>query len=211
MLAFFKEFVSSVVKEGNRLQKHDFEGKPLTEKRYTTMQIVCRVIAVGAVCLLHKGFSDNFAGYIISFLSIFIGLFTSIVLAIHDRSKTLFEGYEDKPKTVKYQLIKIRNYLVQFTGLTAYSILLALIVIVLLAVVLTSDFFQMDIWDFRLPCPYSGIWTLLGKLGVLLVIIVHRLFTVYFLLLIFLLTIYSTTSYFTYIKTEFDEIKPPQT
>ena len=172
------------------------------------MQILAFLIGVIFVLLLPAGFSDNFAGFVMSFLGIFIGLFTSIIIAIHDRSSTLFEGYEEKDQLKKVNIKKVRNYLVQFTGLTSYAILIALLATILLSFVLLRDVFKTDIFIYSMvnspeEINVESILCFLKVSGLIL----HRFFIVYLLTIFFSITIYATTSYFSYLLEEYSNLK----
>lgn len=205
----FKTYIVKIVTEGNRLQKHNINGKSLTNKSFTTMQVVSLIIASVSLKLLPTGFSDNFAGYIISFLGIFIGLFTSIIISMMDKSKSMFEKYDDKNALEKTQTRQLRNYLVQFTGLTSYSIFLAIILIILLSLVLLHNGFKSDIWnnDFvkhKEEINLTSVFLFFKRM----ILIVHRFFIVYYLLNFFIITIFSITSYFSFLLTEYNKLKP---
>lgn len=204
----FKIFIVKVISEGDRLQKHDINGVLLTKKRFTNMQKSAILFALLSLFLLPKGFSDSFAGYIISFLAIFIGLFTSIVISMYDRSSSLFEGYREKEQFDKVRALQIKNYLTQFTGLTSYSILLSLVVIILLSVALLDIGFQTNVFNFRVVQNINEINTrsiicFLKILGLL----IHRFFIVYFLSNFFIITTFSTTSYFSFLLSEYKKLK----
>src|SRR5688572_3331108 len=124
-LKIFSKFISDVIKEGNRLQKHDIKGDIVQKRVLTDTQIIAIIVAVASLFILPKGFSENFAGFTISFLGIFVGLFSTIVISLHDKSKSLFDDYSKQDEKEKVRRKIIRNYMVQFTGLTSYSILLA--------------------------------------------------------------------------------------
>lgn len=206
-LKIFKNFIKEVYKEGNRLQKVDINGKQHTKRYFTHTQLLSLVVAGSTLFLLPKGFSDNFAGYIISFLSIFIGLFTSIVISMFDKSKGLFQDYERKSPDEQANIKKTRNYLVQFTGLTSYSIFLAILLIVLLTMVLVHDKFKVDISNYHLIFSFQG-W---NKDSILLfikvtILCLHRFLIVYLLLNFFTITMYSTTSYFSFLLSEYKNL-----
>src|SRR5688572_17776905 len=131
-LKIFKTFISEVIREGNRLQKVDIKGKVVQKRKFTDTQIISLVIAIISLFILPRGFSENFAGFTISFLGIFVGLFTTIVISLHDKSKSLFIDYPMANEKEKARTKIVRNYMVQFTGLTSYSILLALVLVILL-------------------------------------------------------------------------------
>lgn len=216
-LSQFKSFLKNVISEGNRLQKVDITGTVSTKKTFTQTQILSIVLSVGAIYLIKTGFSDNFAGYVISFLSIFIGLFSSIVISLFDKSSSLSDKFfQEKAKEESHtanhdeiaRLKKIRNYLVQFTGLTSYAIFLAICIIVLLLLTLLHDFFKQDITTYSLIKKLSDLnkKTVFNFFKVFS-LLSHRFLISYFLLNFFVINLYAVTSYFSYISSEYKNNK----
>lgn len=208
----FKSFIGKVVSEGNRLQKVDINGQITTKKYFTQTQKVGVFFSIIVVVLLRKGFSENFAGFVISFLSIYIGLFTSIVINLFDKSKGIIVSIkEEEAKIVNgtadlillAKLKKGRNYLIQFTGLSAYAILLATLVVILLLMVLLFPNLAIDIYGYKFVnwrnLTIESILTFLAQL----VIVLHRYFILYLLFNFFVITIYSISSYFNFISSEY--------
>ena len=206
----FKSYIKKVVLEGNRVQKRSIVGKVTTKHWFTGTQIASIFIAILITVAAPRGFSNDFSGYIISFLGIFIGLFSSIVISMQDKSISLYQDWSTKTVVEKMRARKVRNYIVQFTGLTSYSILLALVVVILLSATLLSPKFQIDLRRFSfISLEKIEFYNILTGGGVILLYL-HRLITLYFLANIFFITIYSTTSYFSYLQSEYKKIKIPQ-
>jgi hypothetical protein len=206
-LIHFKEFIGKVISEGNRLQKRDVNGKVLTTKKLSQTQLLSFALAIILLLVLKKGFTDNFAGYTISFLGIFIGLFTNIIISMYDKSKSLMIGYSEKDEIEKAKTKQIRNYLVQFTGLTSYSILLALVCIVLLLISLSNGALKNDIMSFSFINSFKEInFTSLKLFLGLMFLISYRFSVVYILSNFFIITIFSITSYFTFLLSEYKKL-----
>ncbi|OSZ79152.1 hypothetical protein CAP35_13130 [Chitinophagaceae bacterium IBVUCB1] len=207
-LNLFKKFICKVYSEGKRLQKHDILGNELTSRKYTHMQLLSKIIAFLYIVFIHSGFSTDFAGYIISFLAIFIGLFSTILISMYDRKDELYTRYARADKVKKETIKKIRNYLVQFTGLTSYSILLSLVLVVLLLLVLLIPNINIDTSKYVLitnldDLNCTTVYTFL-KISALTI---HRFLVIDNLLTFFYITIYSTSSYFAFLQTEYNELK----
>jgi hypothetical protein len=209
-LSDFKRYASKVVSEGDRLQRYDNTGKKIARWKFTDSQIFSGIVAAVAVWLLPCGFTDNFAGYVSGFLGIFVGLFTTVVMSMEEKSKTLYANW-DKIEEIKKPKIEItRNYMVRFTGLTSYSILLALVVIVLLLLTLSGGVFSMDIGKYPLIHSFNEFdAAAFGRFVLVVIAVLHRFFTVYFLFNFFAITIFSTTSYFSRILSDYNDLKPP--
>ena len=200
----FKSFVGRVLKEGRRLQRYDIAGKLTTTRRYTHTQILCFVGALVLLFLLPQGVNDNFAEYAIAFLGIFVGLFTSIIIALYDKSNSLYDGIQHKTGNEKSRIAIIRNYLVQFTGLTAYTIILALIAVVLLLGILLFPETRINIWKYHFIDQWRdlNLTTTLTFLR-LAIVILFRVFLFNLLLNFFLVTLYSLSSYFSFLQSEY--------
>jgi hypothetical protein len=162
----FSSFIKDVIAEGDRLQKTDIDGRVITTKKYTQTQKIGFLLSVGLLFVIHDGFSDEFAGYIISFLSIFIGLFATIVISLFDKSNTLKEKLVEENlarenNTANYneiaRLKKKKNYLIQFTGLTSYAIYIAICIIILLLFTLLHDLFKENITSYHAIKNWSEI------------------------------------------------------
>src|ERR1041385_310309 len=156
-LRSFNSFLKIIIKEGNRLQKVDMNGQETTTNKFTNMQLVALALAIAGIFALTRGFPDDFVRDIVVLLGIFIGLFTGAVISLHDKSKDLYTGYNEKGQIEKSQTIKINNYLIQFTGLTAYAILLALATIILLIFNLLFEGFKLNIWEYGFVSKFKDI------------------------------------------------------
>lgn len=203
----FRIFIGDVIREGNRLQKHDINGKPLTSKRFTDTQTISMLISLASIFILNKGFSENFAGFTISFLGIFVGLFSSIVITMYDKRHSIIGDYNSKTIDQQTQTIRIKNYLVQFTGLTAYSILIAIVLIILLSFVLLHDVTKVNLYNYTFVNLKEIDWKSIGYFIKNAIVITYRYYTTYLLLNFFFITLFSTTSFFSFLSSEYKEIK----
>lgn len=212
-LKTFKTFFFKVIYEGNRLQRVNIHGEITTNNWFTQTQVINILISVLIVYKFSSGFSDNFSGYVISFLSIFIGMFSSIIISLFEKGKVIIDeldkekaksknNCDDNEKIEKLKLQK--NYLIQFTGLTSYSILLALAIIGLLLFVLLNSKVEINLTKFSLVSSITEINYGSVKLFLKLVLIMIYRFTISYLLLnFFTITTYAVTSYFSYISSAF--------
>lgn len=208
-LKSFKSFVHQVIREGIRLQKLDIAGNRTTSNRFTTMQILSFVVASISTILLNTGFSDNFAGFVIGFLGIFIGLFASIIVSSFDRSKDILEVSETIDQLERVRMTKVRNHLVQFNGLTSYSIILAIFIILLLALVLLHPIFKLDIFEYKLIQSWKAliqIRPILTFFGIS-ILVFHRFLVIFLLINFFSITVYSLSSYFSFLQSQYKQPK----
>jgi hypothetical protein len=203
----FRYFVSRVLREGRRLQRKNILGEQTTRYRYTHSEIICFLSAIGLAILLPAGINDNFAEYAIAFLGIFVGLFTSIIIALFDKGKTLYEGFDDKTNIEKTRIDIIRNYLVQFTGLTAYSIVLALISVVLLLGILLFPGARANLRSYHFVHSLAAINLATTITFVrLTAVILFRVTLLCLLLNFFSVTLFSLSSYFSFLQSEYKQL-----
>jgi len=206
-LSIFKKYILDVIREGNRLQKVNIKGEVTQKRKFTDTQIIALIISLIVIFLFPKGVSENFAGFTISFMGIFIGLFTTLVISLFEKSQSLFNDYKQANEESKPRIKMIRNYIVQFTGLTSYSILLALILVLLLFGPLLSTKSMTNIYNYSFvddpnEINLSSILCFL-KIAALSI---YRFFISYFLINFFLITIFSLTSYFSYLHSEYKKL-----
>lgn len=207
-LQTFKIFISDIIVEAERLQRHDIAGKLLTSKKYTDSQKISFGISIFLLLILKNGFTDNFAAYSITFLGIFIGLFTTIVISLYERKELLFEAYQKNNQIDNSRLKKVRNYFIQFTGLISYSILIALFTTILLLLVLLFPETQENLWKYHFiksigELQLISLWIFLRNS----LLILQRFVTVYLLCRFFLITLYAISSYFSFLISEYKRVK----
>jgi hypothetical protein len=203
----FKQFICKVISEGNRLQSVDIAGQSVSKNPFVRTETLTFLLSITMLFLLPKGLTDNFSEYAIAFLGIFVGLFTSIVIALYDKSKELYKGYDAKTPTERAAIKMLRNYLVKFTGLTSYSILLALVAVMLLLGALLCANAPVNIYHYRLVKSFYDIkFNSLVNFGHLSVVCVFRFFIFYILLNFFVITLYAITSYFSFLLSEYSKL-----
>lgn len=207
-LKILKYYILKVVKEGKEWQRKDVRNKDLQNGYFSQSQLVSFVISCLLVFFLKKGFSESFAGYIISFLSIFIGLFTTIIISLFDKSDTLQDKINEQLRLHKNNLedsnklswlYKSTNYLKKFTALTSYSIYLAIVLIFLLIFTLLFSELNIDLSRIIISDKILNFKAISFFLKVSLVVI-YRLVICYILCTFFVITTYSITSYFTFMS-----------
>ena len=198
-----KIYFMRLLKDGHRWQYTDIAGNGNKPKFYfTSIQwLLILVSAIGTPFLL-KGFNKDFISYIMTALSIFIGLFLTLILTafdkFHDRNDIQRPTHEDQ------RYLKTRkNFFKQFTSLTAYAIVLSLFCIVLLGVIsLTDPTFSDSILNYPLASPSKDnimrCFRVFSKT-------VFNIIIMYFLLNFLLLVLYAVTSMHAYMKIEFDK------
>ena len=205
----FKTFISKILIEGNRLQKFDITGAQLTKKWFTDTQLFSLLASCLFVTLLPQGLTENFSEYAIAFLGIFVGLFTNIIISLYEKSKNIYVDYDKKNNNEKARIEVLRNYLVQFTGLTSYSIILALFAVILLLGVLLFPITRIDIRSFKFVQSFSEINIItISNFVKVFILIIFRYSIFYLLLNFFIITLFATSSYFSFLLSEYNNLKP---
>jgi len=85
--------------------------------------------------VIYEFINEDFAGYVISSLSIFVGLFTSVLILIFDKylsMKKIYEETVNPSSNVTVSQKKIRNFSMQFVFISLESLLIAVTLIALL-------------------------------------------------------------------------------
>lgn len=204
----FRIFLKDIISEADRLQRFNIAGQKLTDNKYTDSQKISFIIAVLGVSIFKYGFSNDFAGYVVSFLGIFIGLFASVMLSLYDKKDKLIENYIDKDKQDKARIKKIKNLFLQFTALVSFSVIQALFLIILLFVVLLSKRTQVSIYNYELVTNLKDIhWHEIVLFFQQTFNFIHRILVFYLLSRFFFITTFTISSFFAFLINEYKRIK----
>ena len=134
------------------------------------------------------------------------GLFLALIVIVYDKFKEIVFDAETDDNKIKQ--LKSWNYLRQFNALTLYAIFIALIVILILIGSL--------LYGHSIDLSEISIATSLNKVDFglsikVIITILLRISTIYFLFDFFILTVYAVSSLFQFINNEMLSIKPPYT
>lgn len=206
----FKSQLLSLIKEAHKYQYADVNDshEDIEHKRprwyFTKVQYGLILCAVVISSTMNGCFNESFAGYVMSGLSLFAGLFFSFILMLIDMFRKIdFEPYKKINNAGLMPLgVRIKNYYKKATTLSFYIILLALISILLLS----FSLFDVNIeqtWGLEtciLACP-----TLQEAKKIF--VYLYRVTTLYFLLDFLWITLYLIASFYDYIGSEYDKVK----
>lgn len=213
-------YISGILHRGDYFEKHDVNGTIICHGRLTKLHVLAIVLGALAPFTIGNGFSDEFAGYTVGFLGIFVGLFASIVLSLYDKRIQILNEIRDREfnplsqgervevsSVVNQRLIKSKNYLKQFTALTSVSILLAFFLIISLLLSLLFKPLSLNLYEHYLitdsnDISWSSVWTGFK----LTVASAHRAVTIYLLTRFFLISLYSISSYFAFLNSQFKKL-----
>jgi len=212
-----KYYLCKLIKDGHQWQYTDINGFTKKPKFFfSQLQLILLVIAAFTSYTLKKGFNNEFVSYSISALSIFVGLFLTLMVSVFDKFSALKlpelkkqiladkGSLSDREKTI---LIQKKNFFIQFTALTAYSIVISIFCILLLSVSLLCSQFSQDYSEYKFvgwdSITYQHFVSFL-KLGISYI---HRITTIYFLLDFLLIVLYAVSGIYNYFSIEYKQIR----
>lgn len=178
---------------------------------FTKIQWGLLIISIVIAITTRKGFGKEFAGYVVSALSLFAGLFFSFILMLIDKFQKIdFSPYKKEANAQLLPIgIRLKNYYKKATTLSFYIIVLALLCILLLSASLIEVPFN-EIYQFLakcIPISYIDIWETLWRIASFIVKSIYRGVSIYFLLDFLWITLYLLSSFFDYVGSEYDKVK----
>ena len=161
------------------------------------------IIAVIYVYFISVGFNDYFAGYIITALSLLIGLSFNFILTLFNKFSNIdFEKYKEEISIEKnVEGKKLKNFFRKTSILTQYSALLGILCIILLSMTLILPEANANIELKYLLENIRNICFI--EIGIVL----HSCLIIYFLLDFLLITVYVITAFYDYFISEINKVK----
>lgn len=213
----FREALKSFVSDAHLFQYAEVNSTTSNieknKPRYYFTKIQWGILMISVVVSITTvdGFGKDFAGYVVSALSLFAGLFFSFILMLIDKFQKIdFSPYK---KDVNAQLmpigVRLKNYYKKATTLSFYIIVLALLCILLLSASLLSIPFH-EICQFVekiISASYIDVWKTIWEISSFIVKSIYRGVSIYFLLDFLWITLYLLSSFFDYVGSEYDEVK----
>ena len=213
----FRESLKSLVSDAHLFQYAEVNSTTSNieknKPRYYFTKIQWGILMISVVVSITTvdGFGKDFAGYVVSALSLFAGLFFSFILMLIDKFQKIdFSPYK---KDVNAQLmpigVRLKNYYKKATTLSFYIIVLALLCILLLSASLLSIPFH-EICQFVekiISASYIDVWKTIWEISSFIVKSIYRGVSIYFLLDFLWITLYLLSSFFDYVGSEYDKVK----
>jgi len=206
--AGLKIYLKTLVQDGHKWQYTYLNGNVQKPRFYfTKVQWLILFITVCGTPFLRNGFNKDFVSYTLAALSIFVGLFLSLILTAFDKFKQL--ELPPRPTIDDKRYIKTRkNFFKQFTALTAYAIVISLLCIVMLGVItLTETKFSDSGLNYSFVQPTKESVWLACKVGFKTI---YNMVIAYFLLDFIVLVLYAVSSIHSYMRVEFDRDPLPK-
>ncbi len=157
--------------------------------------------------LSKQGLSNNFSGYVVSGLSLFVGILFTFTVALYQKFDRIdWESFKEeisKEKNLRGK--KLRNYLKKITVLSLYTILLSVLSIILLGASLLFE-------ELHTFISFSKLYFCFYRMGAgdfitWVFVLFHRGLSLYFLLDLVLMIVYITSAIFDFFAAEYDKIK----
>jgi hypothetical protein len=213
----FREALKSLVSDAHLFQYAEVNSTTSNieknKPRYYFTKIQWGILMISVVVSITTvdGFGKDFAGYVVSALSLFAGLFFSFILMLIDKFQKIdFSPYK---KDVNAQLmpigVRLKNYYKKATTLSFYIIVLALLCILLLSASLLSIPFHeiCQLVEKIISASYIDVWKTIWEISSFIVKSIYRGVSIYFLLDFLWITLYLLSSFFDYVGSEYDKVK----
>ena len=213
----FREALKSLVSDAHLFQYAEVNSTTSNieknKPRYYFTKIQWGILMISVVVSITTvdGFGRDFAGYVVSALSLFAGLFFSFILMLIDKFQKIdFSPYK---KDVNAQLmpigVRLKNYYKEATTLSFYIIVLALLCILLLSASLLSIPFHeiCQLVEKIISASYIDVWKTIWEISSFIVKSIYRGVSIYFLLDFLWITLYLLSSFFDYVGSEYDKVK----
>lgn len=203
-------YINNLIRDAHRWQKVKIGKSKIDEIKthwysFSITQIVFIILSVLYVIFKENPFKTDLIGYISAMFSIFVGLLLSLLILMFDKYQNFDFTTDDRGTRDAAYIRKLKRFFIQFNTLTTYSILIAILNIVLLLLCFIFDFFneKVSLQSFvnEIITNKCFNWKYLQDL----VILLHRVVAIYFVLDFFYLLIYSLTSIYSFINKEYNK------
>lgn len=173
---------------------------------FTRFQWALLVMSILLVIFCPKAFEKDFAGYIISALSLFVGLLFTLVVSLFDKfSNTDFSKYKVQVNAELYPFgVRLKNFFKKAIVLTLYTAVIAIVCILLLTFTVLSDKVSASIEVVEIAQNVSR-FTIVYLLKVL-VLVLFRVLLFYMLLNFIYITMKLITSFYDYTISEINKV-----
>lgn len=204
-------YLSVLLKEGRKWEFSDLldQNSQTTDKdikRHSRNKRLVLLLPAIFICIfLKKGIDQNAVGYAIAALSIFIGLFSSLIITMYGRFLNIPKLPENATDLQEIEDKKVKNFIRQFTFITGKNLLVATILIaVMLLILVFPSYMSIDVFSLQfisspkqIDC--DSIFLALNAF----IAITLRLTVIYLAFDFFLSLLYSLGALFAFLKREY--------
>src|SRR5690606_5350409 len=196
----FRKNLYDLISDAHRYQYSDIaELKNDTKKKkpllyFTLTQWGIILLSISITLFIRNGFSENCAGYIISGLSLFVGIFFTFLITLYDKFKSIdFNQFQKSVNEDKHHIgLKLKNFFKKVSVLALYSVIISIVSILLLSATLIFPQIniEINIVHFFSSIEEQTAYAIFKTLSILL----YRVIVLYFLLDFLLITLYIISS-----------------
>lgn len=205
-----RNYVARLIQAGHFWQNTNVNGIETPSKLYFSPTQIAIIIFSVAISFLvrKKGFNPESIGYLMGTYAIFIGVFLTLALTVFTKFESFDFTKAEKQHNQKLILTQKKNFFKQFTTLILYAILISLLNISLLLCGSLFNILSYDVSNYHLISSIDLLTseTLING-AICGFIYIYRVFTLYFTLDFFWLTLYAVTSIYHYFMIEYDSVK----
>ncbi|VDH16153.1 Uncharacterised protein [Algoriella xinjiangensis] len=201
-LKSFNTLILALNKETNSIENKGIDGNNL--KGYVSIRFICLILTLFGLILLNKGFDKDFSGYLISALSIYIGLVMTLITFMFDKFNSKDFSYDNVDE--KEKLILLKNFYKKFITISSQAVFNSIICIFLLSISLSISKMNIDIIKVLKGIDIKkeiDFWLSIK----MFLILSYRAYTLYVIFRLFFRVIYIVVSSFNYFNKEMDKMK----
>lgn len=200
MFKSVNHYLKVLLIDGHFWQRTNVSGKEEKYKYYFSgIQLFILAISI-ILAVITSSFSTDFIGYLLASFSIFIALFLQLIVSVYTKFGDLTFDVSTENKQVT--AIQIKNFSKQFTSLMSYSIIIAVFCAILLGTSLVTDYFNIE--NLYLIIGDFSSWQIIVRNAFGLI---YKSVLFYFLFDFFYLLIYGVSSFYSFMKKDFDSKK----
>lgn len=204
-------YIGILLKEGRRWEFSDLlnHKTPLTDKKikkYSWCKRLILLLPTITICLLLKnGIDQTSIGYAIAALSIFIGLFSSLIVTMYGRFLNIPKLSDNATNLQLIEDKKVKNFIRQFTFVTGKNLFVATVMITIMLLMLVfSNYMSINVFSLEPITSLDDLTYDSLLIGVNAIIaIAFRLIIVYLTFDFFLSLCYSLGALFAFLKREY--------
>lgn len=205
------DYLRILLKEGRKWEFSDLldQKSPTTNreiKRHSWIKRSILLMPTILICIfLKKGLDQNAVGYAIAALSIFIGLFSSLIITMYSRFLTIPKLDDNATNSQELEDKKVKNFIRQFTFVTGKNLLVATILIALMLLVLVfPSYTSIDVYSLSLIETIEDINWGSSLLAINAIVAIGlRISIIYLAFDFFLSLLYSLGALFAFLKREY--------
>lgn len=211
-LKSFDQNLTDLLKDAHKWEYTDINDNKISSDAkkprlfLTSFQWLLAVIAVGCTVMCSDGISVDFAGYIITGMSLFVGLLFTLAVSLFDKfNNTDFEQYKESKNQDLYPFgVRLKNFFKKTIILTLYTAIIAIVCILMLTLIIMSKRIGTSI-DVFMVISHINKYDF-GFLVKVFLLLLYRAILFYLLLNFIYITKQMITSFYDYMVSEINNV-----